>query len=1154
MKKRLFTRLTCMTIMAAILLSFSGFVYADGNEDEEIHLENVSGEPAVADVDQDNDYLAEQYIMSKMPLKNRRINVKYDYENKLKDYDLTAYYLLLPYISEIASGKRTSTVIELPEDKFSVPITCADAGVESFAGYSDAEIVNLINNALPVHRDLINETLINAFPYELYWYDRELGMAMLWSVIGDASKLTVSKFKFVFYVSSEYRDNESYTKVNDKFGKALSSAATNVQNIINDYADCNDYDKLLGYNNTICEMTEYNHAAADNENTPYGNPWQLVWIFDGDPDTTVVCEGYAKGFQYLCDNSTFRSDEVYTIPVKGMLSYGNTSGGHEWNIVHMDDGKNYLVDPTNCDGQKINGNYTRLFMVGAQSGSVEDGYYVKFSNSSTVVNYTYFPSFIDYYGSAPLTLESTSYDPNRIYSVKVLYGGEGTAMLDQSTVHAGDIIHIRTWASEGYEVDKILVNGKPINLDWFYMPGRNTTVEVSFKKIDYKVNVNYGTGGKATAPSTANYKDLVTVDITPDTGYELDKITVNEREITGNTFTMPLSDATVNVTFKKINYNVQIIAPLNGEVTVSAATANYGDNITVTAIPEIGYEVDQIKVNGDVINGNTFTMPAKPVTVAVTFKQKLYNISVFYTDGGTAWTDKTTAHYSESISLLWSLNEGYELDYIKLNGKSQQIHGDGALDHAYIVLGDTNFEVGFKKIKRNVTVMVPTGGDVNVSATTAYYGEEITITATPNTGYAVDKIYVNLVPIKGNTFTIYDQDAVVNVTFKKVDYTINVSSSTGGKIEADATAANYNDKITVTAIPETGYELDKITLNGTVISGNTFDMPASNVTIKATFKKINYKISVNADDNGSATVPAATANYGDKITVTVTPRKGYEIDSLKVNGAAIVGTTFDMPAEPVTVEVTFKKAVYKITLKVSEGAEAGLTKTEGYYGDEITVDVNVKSGYHLVAIKVNGEKIDGNTFTLPDKNTSVEVVIEKDTYNVKVASATNGKVTVSKTSCASGTEVKVTVTADKNYVLDKLTYTPEGGKAVDITSSKKFTMPAKNVTVNATFKSSLNPSLKLDKTSVNVVCGNKLTLKATLKDSNAKISWKSSDTKTATVDSNGKVTAKQAGKVTITASAAGLSAKCTVQVLFKDVTDSKQFWYEPTYYLVNKGI
>ncbi|MBR5944269.1 MAG: S-layer homology domain-containing protein, partial [Lachnospiraceae bacterium] len=97
-------------------------------------------------------------------------------------------------------------------------------------------------------------------------------------------------------------------------------------------------------------------------------------------------------------------------------------------------------------------------------------------------------------------------------------------------------------------------------------------------------------------------------------------------------------------------------------------------------------------------------------------------------------------------------------------------------------------------------------------------------------------------------------------------------------------------------------------------------------------------------------------------------------------------------------------------------------------------------------------------------------------------------------------------------------------------------------------------TLTLDKSTANIECGKTQTLKATLKNSKSKISWKSSDSKIAAVDSNGKVTAKQAGVVTITASAAGKSKTCTIQVLFKDVTNSKDFWYAPTYSLVNKDV
>ncbi len=97
-------------------------------------------------------------------------------------------------------------------------------------------------------------------------------------------------------------------------------------------------------------------------------------------------------------------------------------------------------------------------------------------------------------------------------------------------------------------------------------------------------------------------------------------------------------------------------------------------------------------------------------------------------------------------------------------------------------------------------------------------------------------------------------------------------------------------------------------------------------------------------------------------------------------------------------------------------------------------------------------------------------------------------------------------------------------------------------------------SLTIDKKNLSIVCGNSATLKATLKGSSSKISWKSSDSKVATVDANGKISAKMAGEVTVTATAAGKTAKCVVTVLYKDVTNMSDFWYAPTNYLTAKGV
>ena len=305
--------------------------------------------------------------------------------NYLSGINLELYNANVTELKKISSGSRESAVIEITDaslgkeemtataEELGVPILTVKDGTTVITDEAKKALTAKYSDRYAYSA----QTLLNAFladlPYDLYWFNKASGqggmkLQRMGSYKATKSQLTLTNARYVFSytVSTEYaRNGETYV-VDQTDRQVLDKAVANAKAIVDKCASYKDFSKLDQYRKEICNLVYYQMPL----DTAYGNAWQLIWVFDGDPSTNVVCEGYAKAFSYLAQLSRFTSSRVEVKTVSGYISKDKTaSSRHMWNVVRMDDGLNYLVDVTGCDSAGDD----RYFMKGAK-GSVADGY------------------------------------------------------------------------------------------------------------------------------------------------------------------------------------------------------------------------------------------------------------------------------------------------------------------------------------------------------------------------------------------------------------------------------------------------------------------------------------------------------------------------------------------------------------------------------------------------------------------------------------------------------------------------------------------------------------------------------------------------------------------------------------------------------------
>ncbi len=371
------------------------------------------------------------------------------------------YNYLAKQIKKVAAGTLSDTQFYIPQSV--VPYSSMKEAYKEAVSVLDALLVD--------------------FPYHLFWFDK-ISYYVQYGYDYD------NGFYIWFPVAQEYAlaaDASNYYvfKTDAQLIGSAQVAVKKAKSVVKKYAGVSDYKKLCGYRDFICKENDYNDDAAADPNWPYGNPWQLIWVFDGDPSTKVVCEGYSKAFQYLCDLSSF-STGVQSHIVEGDVRQRSGGGGHMWNVVTMGDGKNYHVDITFVDG-----GLTQAFLCGVEPSQSSNQYSV-----AGEVLYIFDDVTLRTYPASVLKLATSDFDPSKVKVVKSVKLKKGT-----KTLKKGQSLSLKRGKSLTLKA-VVSPSGAKTTLTW---NSNKKAVTVKNGKVTVSKSAKAGTKAKITV-TTANGK------------------------------------------------------------------------------------------------------------------------------------------------------------------------------------------------------------------------------------------------------------------------------------------------------------------------------------------------------------------------------------------------------------------------------------------------------------------------------------------------------------------------------------------------------------------------------------------------------------------------------------------------------------------------
>jgi hypothetical protein len=233
----------------------------------------------------------------------------------------------------------------------------------------------------------------------------------------------------------------------------------------------------------------------------------------------------------------------------------------------------------------------------------------------------------------------------------------------------GQSCTVNATPATGYNFVRWTENGQQVstNASYTFNVTGNRTLVAQFQLQSFSITASAdpNNGGTVTGGGTYNYGQSCTLSATPATGYTFVNWTKNGQQVSTNasyTFNVTSSGAYV-AHFQIQSYNIAVVAkPANGGTVTGGGTYTYGQNCTITATANEGYDFINWTENNIPVSTNpsySFNVTGNH-SFAANFELQTLEITatVEPAEGGTA-TGSGTYTYGDEVTITVETNEDW---------------------------------------------------------------------------------------------------------------------------------------------------------------------------------------------------------------------------------------------------------------------------------------------------------------------------------------------------------------------------------------------------------------------------------------------------------------------------------------------------------------